>query len=108
MTDPTPNPLAAEPVIPAASALAMQAKGQLRLAVAALGGSLVLRHALPAAMVNDQTVDLVVGIVILAAASAWQWLRTRLVHSKLYALAVDPQVPADKARLPTPTSPANV
>lgn len=99
---------AAEPVIPSASAVGMLAKGQLRIAVAALGGSLVLHHVLPSALVNDQTVDLTVGALLVLGMSAWQWARTKLVHSKLFALASDPAIPDTKAKVADATTPANV
>jgi hypothetical protein len=96
MTDtPAPTPLNLEVD---RSAITTIAKGQLRIAIAALGGALVLRNVLPAALVNDQTIDLVVGVVILAGASAWSWLRARLTHSRFATLAADPEVPADAVR----------
>jgi hypothetical protein len=82
-----------------ASPIRQIAKGQLRVAVAALAGALVLRNVLPAALVNDQTLDAITGIALLALVAAWTWLRDRLTHSRFFALAVDPQVPGDAVRL---------
>ncbi len=84
------------------SAVRQIAKGQLRVAVAALAGALVLRNLLPAALVNDQTIDLITGAVLLGLAGAWTWARDRLEHSRLFSLAVDQSVPADAVRLKAP------
>ena len=93
MTDTT------EPVVVPTSALPQQLKAQLRIGVAAVGGSLVLRHVLPAWAVNDQTVDYVVGLVMIAGAAAWAWVRAKLNHSRLFTIASDDRVPDAVAKV---------
>lgn len=86
------------------SPLSQQLKGQLRIAVAALGGALLLRHILPAWAVNDQTIDYVTGVVMIGGMAAWSWIRARLVHSDLASIAADSRVPDEVAKLAdTPT-----
>lgn len=96
------------PVIPPASALGMQAKAQLRIIIAAIAGSLVLRHVLPDFLVNDQTIDLAVGGVLVVTASAWSYVRTRFIHGTLVSIAQNDAVPNSVARMPTKTNPPTV
>ncbi|WP_336866927.1 hypothetical protein [Sphingomonas sanguinis] len=83
-------------VVPA-SVLAAQAKAQLRLALAAIGGALVLRGFLPKWLVNDQMVELATGVVIWVVAAAWSWIRNKVNHARWVAVAADPRVPDDVA-----------
>lgn len=85
--------MSTEPIVVPVSPLEQQLKGQLRIGIAALGGSLVLRHVLPAWAVNDQTVDYVVGITLVGGAAVWSWLRAKLSHTRLFTVANDPRVP---------------
>jgi hypothetical protein len=103
MTDTTPA--VAEPVVVPVSALNQQLKAQLRLGIAAVGGSLVLRHVLPAWAVNDQTVDYLAGLVLLGGAAAWSWLRARLIHARFLKIARDDRVPDEVAQV-APATPA--
>jgi hypothetical protein len=80
------------------SALSGIAKAQLRIAIAAIGGALVLRKVLPAWLVNDGMVDLIAGVIILGVASAWSWVRARITHARFASLARDPEVPADRVQ----------
>lgn len=80
-------------VVVPASVLAGQAKAQLRLALAAIGGALVLRGFLPKWLVNDQMVELVTGLVIWGVAAAWSWIRNKVNHARWVAVAADPRVP---------------
>jgi uncharacterized phage protein gp47/JayE len=102
------DPDVPQPIIPPVSDLGMQAKSQLRLIIAAIAGSLVLRHVLPDWIVTDQTVDLAVGGVLVAGASAWAWVRTRFIHSALVSIAKNDDVPNAVARMPTKTNPPTV
>ena len=111
--EPAPLPL---PDVPA-SAIAQQFKGQLRIAVAAVAGSLVTAAAaklhLPIlttfwGVQGDQIVGMITGIILLGLMAAWQWVRARIVHSRFWALATNPRVPNDiiKPVASTPLSPA--
>lgn len=95
MSGPDESPV--QPVVVPPSILAGQAKAQLRLALAAIGGALVLRKALPAWAVNDQMLDLVAGLIIWGVAAAWSWGRNKLNHARWIAVAADPRVPDDVA-----------
>lgn len=97
MTDTVPEPVA----VPA-SPLEAQIKGQVRLVLAALAGALVLRNLLPAWLVNDQTLDMAAGAVMLALASGWSWVRARFNHARLFTVASDPRVPDAVAFVATP------
>ncbi|WP_267395594.1 MULTISPECIES: hypothetical protein [unclassified Sphingomonas] len=101
MTEQVP---AAEPVIVPPSALNQQLKAQLRIGIAAIGGSLVLRHVLPAWAVNDQTVDYLAGLAMVGGAAAWSWFRARLNHARWLAVARDQRVPDEVAKV-APTTP---
>lgn len=79
--------------------LASQAKAQLRLALAAIGGALVLRKVLPEWAVNDQMLDLIAGLIIWGVAAAWSWGRNKLNHARWIAVAADPRVPDDVATM---------
>lgn len=107
--EPTP-PIPADVVTPAgvvvpASPIAQQLKGQLRIGIAAVGGALVLRHVLPAWMVNDQTVDYITGVALVGGAAVWSWVRAQLVHSRFASIAADPRVPDEVAKLAPPAAP---
>ncbi|WP_061780742.1 hypothetical protein [Sphingomonas sanguinis] len=75
--------------------LAGQAKAQLRLGLAAIGGALVLRKALPEWAVNDQMLDLVAGLIIWGVAAGWSWGKNKLNHARWVAVAANPRVPSD-------------
>lgn|GEM_PF-6535949 len=96
--DPATTPVPLNLEVPQ-SPLAQIAKGQLRVGVAALAGALGLRNVLPAALVNDQTIDLITGLVMLALVAGWTGLRDLLTHTRFFALASDPAVPEDAVRL---------
>lgn len=93
-----PVPVPAGVVVPD-TPIAQQLKGQLRIGIAAIGGALVLRHVLPAWLVNDQTIDYITGVAMIGSVAAWSWIRNRLVHSRFASLAMDKRVPDDAARM---------
>lgn len=86
----------------AKQAIALRAKAQLRIAVAALAGMLIGKHILPAGLVDDTLLDAITAIVLAGAVAFWQDFRVRLQHSRLWALATNPRVPDDLVR---PTQP---
>jgi hypothetical protein len=88
----------------ARSALKTQAKAQLRLFMVAAGAALVAKQVLPAVLVNDQTIDLAVGAVLIAAASIWSWVRNQVEHSNWFKVAEDPRVPDEVVKLAPPAA----
>jgi len=103
MTDPIPP--AGLKVAPTVGAT--QLKAQLRIGLAAVAGMLVGRQVLPAGLVNDTTLDVATAIAIYGLTAGWQWFRVRLQHSRWWAMAIDPRVPADLVR-PDPGKPVAV
>jgi hypothetical protein len=96
------------------TAIGNQAKAQLRIWIAAIGGALVTAAAnklhLPILTAlwgaqGDQIVGLVVGSLMLALMSGWQWARVRLVNSRWWKLATDDRVPNDLVRPATSMPP---
>ena len=87
-------------VVPTATQL--QIKGQVRIILAALAGALIGRHILPAWLGSDTIVDALSALVMIGVASAWQWARVRLQHSRLWQLATNKRVPDDLIRPATP------
>ena len=104
MTD--PDPAVSTPIDVAASAAQLQIKGQVRIILAALAGAMVGKHILPAGLANDTVLDAVSALVMIGVASAWQWARVKLQHSRLWSLAVSRRVPDDLVRpAPLPATP---
>ena len=102
MTDPIPQTgLTVEP-----SAFATQVKAQLRIVLAALAGAilgrLVDRGILPDWLAGDGTAELIVGVLLYAIPSIWQWWRVRLQHLRLWGLALSRRVPDDMIRVADP------
>lgn len=94
MTYPNEAPI---PINVAESVIATQAKAQLRLAIAAIAGAIAGsafgRHYLPADLFNAPLLDAVSAVIVYAIASRWSWAKNKLVHSRFWALAINPAVP---------------
>jgi hypothetical protein len=75
-----------------------QIKAQVRLILAALAGAMVGKHILPRELANDVVLDAVSALIMIGLASAWQWARVKLQHSRLWKLATNPRVPDDLVR----------
>ena len=96
----------AMPIDVAASAAQLQIKGQLRIILAALAGAMVGKHLLPAALADNTVIDAVSALIMMGVASAWQWARVKLVHSRFWALATSKRVPDDLVRPSAPPTSA--
>jgi hypothetical protein len=93
---------AALPIDVTPSAASLQVKAQLRILLAAVAGALVGKHILPAGIINDTLLDALAAMAMIGLASAWQWARVRLQHSRLWSLAINRRVPDDLVRPATP------
>ncbi len=89
----------------AKSALKLRAKAQLRIGLAAIAGSLVGKHILPAGLLDDTLLDALTAIIFAGSAVYWQDARTLLQHTRLWKLATNPRVPDDLVRPVAPPSP---
>lgn len=80
------------------TATRLQVQAQVRILVAAVAGAIAGRLMPGHGVIDDRVIDALTALVMFAGLSVSAYLRTQLVNSRWWHLALDPRVPDELVR----------